>query len=156
MIKLLEEGVILPSFQELWTCRDTFCHAFYIFFFSTGLSMFIFMIYISMTLMMMMMSTLATLMLFPQDIPNISLFPSNGGGLGGLGDKGRYSFRSIDFRCILLLDPCLNARNWSLRLNEKKFYTLPIYTLHMCTIRICRNAFNRSVDVFEYIRLYIW
>jgi len=24
----------------------------------------------------------------------------DGGGLGGLGDKGRYPFRSIDFRCI--------------------------------------------------------
>jgi len=56
--------------------------------------------------------------------------------------------RSIFDVYILLFDPCLNVRNLSLRLNEKKFYTLP--TLHICTIRTCRDAFNRSVDVFGY------
>jgi len=30
-----------------------------------------------------------------------------------------------------------------------------LYTLHICTIRTCRDAFNRSADVFGYIRSYI-
>jgi len=38
-------------------------------------------------------------------------FSFDGGGLGGLGDKGRYLFRSIDFRCIYSFTQCFNARN---------------------------------------------
>ena len=70
--------------------------------------MFIFKIYISMLLMMMMMmmmmmkSTLATLMLFPQDISNISLFPSM--DLADLAIKDGTPFvRSIFDVYILLL-----------------------------------------------------
>jgi len=60
-----------------------------------------FMIYIPLALMMMimmMMSTLAILMLFPPKHSQYLAFSFDGGGLGGLGDKGRYPFRSIDFR----------------------------------------------------------
>jgi len=70
------------------------------------------MIYISMPLimmmvMMMMRSTLTTLMLFPPDIPNISLFPS-----ADLAIRDSIPFaRSIFDVYILLLDLCLNARN---------------------------------------------
>jgi len=39
-------------------------------------------------------------------------FSFDGGGLGGLGDEGQYSIaRSIFGVYILLLGPCLNARN---------------------------------------------
>ena len=56
---------------------------------------------------------LSTLMLFPQEHSQYLTFSFDGSGLDGLGNKGQYPFRSIDFRCIyiLLLDPCLNARN---------------------------------------------
>jgi len=70
----IEEGIILPSFQELQTCRDTFYRIFF-----SAFSLFVslyFMIFISMALVtLMIMSTLTTLMLFPQDIPDILLFP---------------------------------------------------------------------------------
>jgi len=54
------------------------------------------MAYILIALMLM---TLAILMVFRQDIPNISLFP-NSSGLDGAGDKERYLLHSTDFRCI--------------------------------------------------------
>jgi len=67
------------------------------------------MIYISMalmTLMMMMMSTLATLMLFFQDIPNISLFLSMAVDLADLATRDSTPFaRSIFDVYIRLLDP---------------------------------------------------
>ena len=44
------------------------------------------MIYILMTLMTLMVSN-TILMLFHQDIPNISLFPLDDGGLGGPGGR---------------------------------------------------------------------
>jgi len=72
----------------------------------------LFMIYISMALMMMMMmmvSTLAILMLFLQNISNISLFPSMAMDLAIR--NGTPFAQSIFDVYILLLDPCLNARN---------------------------------------------
>ena len=114
-----------------------------------------------MMMIMMMMSTLATLMLFSQNIPNISLFPSMAVNLADLATRDSTPFaRSIFDVYVLLPDPCLNAHNWSdemkKRLNEKKSYTLSIhiYIAYMY-YQTCRDAFNRSVDVFEYIRSYI-
>jgi len=49
--------------------------------------------------------------------------------LADMGDKRQYPLRPIDFGRILLC-PCLNARNWNLRLNKKKLYTLSIYFSH--------------------------
>ena len=59
---------------------------------------FISMALLMMMMMMMMMSTLAILTLFPQNIPNISLFPSMAMNLADLATRG--VSRSIDFRCI--------------------------------------------------------
>ena len=99
----------------------------------------------------------ATLILFPQDILNILLFPSMAVDLADLATRDNTPFaRSIFDVYILLLDPCLKARNWSLWMNEKKSYTLLIYgTLHICTIRTCRDAFNRSVKFSDtYVHIY--
>jgi len=63
--------------------------------------------------------------------------------------------RSIFDVYILLLDPYLNAHNWSLPLNEKSLIHY-LYTLHICTIRTCRDAFNRNINIFGYIRSYIY
>ena len=116
MVKLLESkrGVILSCFQELQICRDTFYRVFFSTYFlcSRVYQCLYFMIYISMALMTLMMSTLATSMLFPQDIPNISLFPSMAVDLTDLATKDGTPFtRSIFDIYILLLDPCLNIRN---------------------------------------------
>jgi len=62
---------------------------------------------------LMMMSTLVTL-LFPQDIPNISLFPSMAVDLAvdlAATKDGIPFARSIFGVYILLLSPCLNACN---------------------------------------------
>jgi len=58
---------------------------------------------------LMMMSMLATLMLFPHDIPNISLFLSMAMDLATR--DGIPFVRSIFDVYIFLLDPYLNARN---------------------------------------------
>jgi len=69
-----------------------------------------------MTLMTLMMSTLATLF-FPQGHSQYLAFSST---FSGLGEKRHYSFLSwFSMHIFFLLGPCLNARNWSLRLIEK-------------------------------------
>ena len=89
------------------------------------------MAYILMALMtlMMMRNTLAILMLF-HHFSNILLFRLMVMDLADLVTRiGIPCARSIFDEYILLLDLCLIARNRNLRLNEKKLYTLFIYTL---------------------------
>ena len=70
------------------------------------------MMMMMMMMMIMMMSTLAILMLFPQNIPNISLFFSMAVDLADLATRDGTPFAPSIFDVyILLLDPCLNARN---------------------------------------------
>jgi len=98
----IEEGVILSSFQELWTCRNRFYHVFLCTFFChefINVYSFYNLYFDGMIIMkMMMMSWRWILMHFPQNIPNISLFPSMTMDLADLATRD--PFRSIDFRCI--------------------------------------------------------
>jgi len=91
------------------------------------------MAYILMALMILMMrNMLAILMLFHQDIPNISLFPLMMVDLVDLVTKDGTPgpIRSIFDVYILLLDLCLIARNRRLLYDRmKKSYIYCLYTL---------------------------
>ena len=96
---------------------------------------------------------------FPQDIPNVSLFPSMAVNLADLATKDDIPFaRSIFGIYIFLLDPwidetCLNARNWSLWLNEK--YTLPIYIAYMYYQNVATRLTEASMFLDTYIHIYM-
>ena len=105
------------------------------------------------------MSTLAILMLFSQNIPNISLFPSMAVDLANLATRDGTPFtRSIFDVYILLLDSCLNARNWSLRLNEKKSHTLIhyLYTYMYCIYVLSEHVATRLTETSMFSNTYIY
>ena len=55
--------------------------------------------------------------------------------------RTRYSFCSIFDVYILLFSSCLNVRNWSLRLNEKKALYSTYYTyIYVLSDRLCRRV----------------